>query len=70
MINYYNTKQYIEPKLEYDLYFDTNKSYDPKLKTDTIRSEKIINDNIYNEASSWLVLETSILGNWLILFCT
>lgn len=63
LINYYNKKQYIVPRLQYDLYFNTSQSFDPKVKKDSARSQKEILNNIYNEVCKQRPNKISVAQN-------
>lgn len=65
ILNYYNNKKKIVVKrLQYDVVFPTTGSYDPKVKRDSIRSQKEMYENIYNEVrKTKMSLENICLGN-------
>lgn len=53
LINYYDKKHHALQILQYDLYFNAKKTYDPKVIKDCAKSQKEIYDNIYNEVCIW-----------------
>ncbi|VVC25839.1 Protein of unknown function DUF4541 [Cinara cedri] len=48
LINYYNNKQHVLPKMQYDLNHPTS-AYDPNVKKDSAKSKKQIHENFYYE---------------------
>ncbi|XP_022183560.1 uncharacterized protein LOC111043071 [Myzus persicae] len=49
LISYFGNKEPVVQKLQYELLFNSNKSFDPKSKQDSWRSKEEIRDNIYKE---------------------
>ncbi|CAH1707922.1 uncharacterized protein LOC114127145 [Aphis gossypii] len=49
LISYFGIKKPVPQKLQYELLFNSNESFDLKSKKDSWRSQKEIQDNIYKE---------------------
>ncbi|XP_003247786.1 uncharacterized protein LOC100568708 isoform X1 [Acyrthosiphon pisum] len=49
LISYFGNKKPVVQKLQNELLFNSNKSFDPKSKQDSWRNKKEIHDNIYEE---------------------